>query len=156
MTKLPEQAKARPSVVQEMVEAEDFPVETDKLDADSVPPEKSRGLAMQIPPMPNFKLDHAEKERRDTDHRIANRKTKTELVSSIYTFCSCVGTAHLDYDNRWSRRIWPDPSAYQFSLSESFATANGIRLLGFTNYAKVSERRELHTGLRAKASFGAN
>lgn len=106
MAKLPEQINASTSAVQEIVEAENFPVATDKLDADSVPSEKSRGLAMQIPPMPNFKLGHAEKERRDTDHRIANRKTKTDFVSSIQTFSSRVGITHLDYDNGCRRRIW--------------------------------------------------
>jgi hypothetical protein len=92
---------ARPPIEKEIIEIEESP--TPPRPPHGLPLAQRRGLATQIPGLPNFKLGYAEKERQLVDLRLAERKTKTAFIPSIPTIHFSVGIARWVYDDLGGR-----------------------------------------------------
>ena len=91
---------APPPIEKEIIEIEESPTPPRPIPPPKgLPPAQRRGLATQIPTLPNFKLGYAEKERQLVDQRLAERKTKTSFIPAIPTIHFSVGIAHWVYDD---------------------------------------------------------
>jgi hypothetical protein len=91
---------ARPPIEKEIIEIEESPTPPSPMPPpQGPPPAQRRGLATQIPTLPDFKLGYAEKERQLVDQRLAERKTKTSFIPSIPTIHFSVGITHWVYDD---------------------------------------------------------
>lgn len=91
---------ARPPIEKEIIEIEESPTPPRPIPPpQGLPLAQRRGLATQIPGLPNFKLGYAKKERQLVDLRLAERKTKTTFIPSIPTVHFSVGIAHWVYDD---------------------------------------------------------
>jgi hypothetical protein len=89
----------QPPIEKEVIEIDESPTPPTPIPPpQALPPAQRRGLATQIPSLPNFKLGYAEKERQLVDQRLAERKTKTSFIPSIPTVHFSVGIAHWVYD----------------------------------------------------------
>jgi len=92
---------ARPPIEKEVIEIDESPTPPRPIPPpQGLPLAQRRGLATQIPSLPNFKLGYAEKERQLVDQRLAERKTKTSFIPSIPTLHFSVGIAHWVYDEQ--------------------------------------------------------
>ena len=117
--KLPERSRARPQVRKEVIEIEESPpVLTPVPPPQAIPPAQRRGLAIQIPTVPNLKLGYAEKERQHADQRIAERKAKTGFIPSIPIIHFSVGVAHWAYDDFSDDEGYWAASGNQWSVDE--------------------------------------
>ncbi len=87
----------RTLIDKEVIEIEESP--TTPKPTQGIPPAQRRGLATQIPTLPNFKLGNAEKERQLVDQRLAERKTKTAFLPMIPTIHFSIAVAHWVYNN---------------------------------------------------------
>jgi hypothetical protein len=85
----------RAPIDKEIIEIEESPT-TPK---PAIPPAQRRGLATQIPTLPNFKLGYAEKERQLVDQRLTERKTKTSFLPAIPIIHFSVAVAHWVYND---------------------------------------------------------
>jgi hypothetical protein len=89
---------APPPIEKEIIEIEESPTPpTPVPPPQGLPPAQRRGLATQIPTLPNFKLGYAEKERQLVDQRLTERKTKTAFIPAIPTVHFSVAVAHWVY-----------------------------------------------------------
>lgn len=115
--KLPERGKAIPALDQKIIEIEESPA-GNKFSSPIIVPAKRRGLATQIPNIPNLKLGYAEPERQVVDQRIADRKSKTGFSSYAPVVHFNVGIAHYTYNNSIDNGgYWTALSNY-FSIDE--------------------------------------
>jgi hypothetical protein len=93
-----------------------------------IPPAQRRGLATQIPSIPNFKLGYAEKERQNADIRLAERKAKTGHIQPIPTVHFSVGVANFEWDEfaidegRWTL----SPNFYTVTEDNRFLTSSEL------------------------------
>jgi len=90
--KLSERRRATPGPRSEVIELDDSP------GSQTITPARRRGLATQIPTIPNFKLGYTEKERQQADQRVIDRKTKTGYLTPIPTVHFSIGVAHFIWD----------------------------------------------------------
>ena len=87
----------RALIDKEVIEIEESP--TTPKPTQGIPPAQRRGLATQIPTLPNFKLGYAEKERQLVDQRLTERKTKTAFLPTIPIIHFSVAVAHWIYSD---------------------------------------------------------